>query len=76
MMPELSAVMTRKVMTITPDHLLVNALHRMHDNGFRHMPVVENGWPVGMVSVRDALASDLITFEREEEIKERLTEVM
>ena len=73
---ELSAVMTRKVMTITPDHLLVNALHRMHDNGFRHMPVVENGRPIGMISVRDALGSDLIRFEMEEEIKERLTEVM
>ena len=73
---ELRAVMTRNVMTITPDHLLVNALHRMHDNGFRHMPVVENGRPVGMVSVRDALASDLIRFETEEAIKRRLTEVM
>ena len=73
---ELSAVMTRRVLTITPDHLLVNALHRMHDNGFRHMPVVENGVPVGMVSVRDALGSDLIRFEYEEEIKGRLTEVM
>jgi len=73
---ELSAVMTRKIMTITPDHLLVNALHRMHDNGFRHMPVVENGRPLGMVSVRDALISDLIRFEREEEIKERVTEAL
>jgi CBS domain-containing protein len=73
---ELSAVMTRKVMTITPDHLLVNALHQMHDNGFRHMPVVENGRPIGMISVRDALGSELIRFEVEEEIKERLTAIM
>jgi CBS domain-containing protein len=73
---ELRAVMTRKVMTITPDHLLVNALHRMHDNAFRHMPVVENGRPIGMVSVRDALVSELIRFETEEEIKERLTQIM
>ena len=73
---ELRAVMTGNVMTITPDHSLVNALHRLHDNGFRHMPVVENGRPVGMVSVRDALGSDLIRFEQEEKIKERLAEVM
>ena len=73
---ELSAVMTHRVMTITPDHPLLHALHLMHDNGFRHMPVVENGRPIGMVSVRDALGSDLTTFEREEEFKERLTEVM
>jgi CBS domain-containing protein len=73
---EVGAVMTRNVMTITPDHLLVNALHRMHDHGFRHMPVVEGGRPVGMVSVRDALGSDLIRFEGNEEIKKRITEVL
>jgi len=73
---EIGAVMTRNVMTITPDHPLVNALHRMHDCGFRHMPVVEGGRPVGMVSVRDALGSDLIRFETDEEIKKRLTEVL
>jgi CBS domain-containing protein len=73
---EIRAVMTRNVVTITPDRPLVNALHRMHDSGFRHMPVVENGRPVGMVSVRDALGSDLIRFESNEKLKERLTEVM
>ena len=73
---EVSAVMTRNVMTITPDRLLVNALHQMHGNGFRHMPVVENGRPVGMVSVRDTLGSELIRFEGEEETKKRLREIM
>ena len=73
---KLSAVMIRKVLTIGPDRPLVNALHRMRDNGFRHMPVVDNGVPIGIVSLRDALASDLIQFEAEEETKERLTEVM
>lgn len=73
---KLSAVMVRKVLTIGPDRPLVNALHRMHDNGFRHMPVVDNGVPIGIVSLRDALASDLIQFEAEKETKERLTEVM
>ena len=73
---EVSAVMTCKVMTITPDRLLVNALHQMRGNGFRHMPVVENGRPVGMVSVRDALGSELVRFEGEEETKKRLRDVM
>ncbi len=73
---KLGAVMIRKVMTISPDRSLVNALHRMHDNGFRHLPVVENGALIGMVSVRDALGSDLIQWEVEEQTKERLTKVM
>ena len=73
---ELSAVMARKVLTISPDRPLVNALHRMRDNGFRHMPVVENGIPRGMISVRNALASDLVQLETEEEVKEQLTRVL
>lgn len=73
---KLSAVMVRKVLTISPDRSLVNALHRMRDNGFRHMPVVEDGIPIGMVSVRDALVSDLLQLETEEEIKEQLSRVM
>jgi CBS domain-containing protein len=73
---KLGDVMARKVFTITPDRSLVNALHQMRDHGFRHMPVVENGWPVGMVSIRDALAADLFELEKNEATKERLSEVM
>src|SRR5436305_507743 len=73
---ELAAVMTRSPITITPDRLLVNALHRMHENGFRHLPVVKDGIPIGMVSVRDALGSDLMRFEEEEQVKEHLAEVI
>jgi CBS domain-containing protein len=72
----LEAVMTKKVMTITPDRLLVHALHLMHDYGFRHMPVVKNGEPIGMVSVRDALGCELVQFEDEENVKQRLMEIM
>ena len=31
----------------------------MHEGGFRHLPVVENDWPLGVVSARDALDDDL-----------------
>ena len=34
-------------------------LLQMHEQGFRHMPVVEDGRPVGMVSARNALDPDL-----------------
>ncbi|MCD6041050.1 MAG: putative signal-transduction protein with domain [Burkholderiales bacterium] len=39
----------------------------MHDNGFRHAPVVENGKPVGVVSARNALDPDLEEFTAEAE---------
>ena len=31
----------------------------MHEGKFRHLPVVEFGRPLGMVSMRDALDDDL-----------------
>ncbi len=30
----------------------------MHDGRFRHVPIVEDGRPIGMVSVREALHTD------------------
>ena len=48
-----------------PDLPLLNALHMMHQYGFRHVPIVEDGWPIGVVSVRDALGAELSQFENE-----------
>lgn len=61
----LAEVMTREPRTVGVGRSLGYALHVMHDGGFRHLPVVDNGRPVGMVSVRDALGSELMQFERE-----------
>ncbi len=58
----LSEVMTRAPQTIHPDKPFADALHLMHVNGFRHVPVVEDGRPVGMVSARDALGPELEDF--------------
>ncbi|MBI1990960.1 MAG: CBS domain-containing protein [Betaproteobacteria bacterium] len=55
----LSEVMTRTPHTIHPDKPFADALHLMHVNGFRHVPVVEDGRPIGMVSARDALGPEL-----------------
>ena len=45
--------MTRAPMTIGPDASTTEALDTMLEQGFRHLPVVENGSLVGMVSMRD-----------------------
>ena len=58
----LAEVMTRNPRTIHPDKPFPDALHLMHEGGFRHVPVVENGRPVGMISARDALGPELEDF--------------
>lgn len=72
---EISQVMTRAVTTISPEKPVLHALHEMHENSFRHVPVVENGAPVGIVSIRDALGDELIAFERELEVKQAIRQI-
>jgi CBS domain-containing protein len=50
---EVSSWMTREPKTVGPDEDVEDALRTMLDNGFRHLPVVEGGEVIGMVSIRD-----------------------
>jgi CBS domain-containing protein len=59
---QLAEVMTRDPRTIHPDKPFPDALHVMYEGGFRHVPVVEDGRPVGMISARDALGPELEDF--------------
>jgi CBS domain-containing protein len=47
--------MTRDPETVTPADTLAFALGKMDAGGYRHLPVVTGGRPVGVVSVRDVL---------------------
>jgi len=55
----LADVMTPQPQTMHPDEPFVKALRLMHKHGFRHLPVVEHGRPLGVVSARDALDDDI-----------------
>lgn len=61
-------VMTPQPQTTHPDEPFVRALRTMHEGRFRHLPVVEFGRPIGIVTVRDALDEDLadLRFELEQ----------
>jgi len=69
-------VMTTKPKTIGPDKAVGHALLMMHEGGFRHVPVVEHGKPLGMISARDALGLELQEFEGELQQREHIGEVM
>jgi CBS domain-containing protein len=47
--------MTPDPETIRPTDTLAFALHKMDSGGYRHLPVLKDGQPLGMVSVRDML---------------------
>jgi len=45
--------MTPEVITVPPSMPAAEAAQTMLDQNFRHLPVVEDGRPVGIVSMRD-----------------------
>lgn len=72
----LAAVMTDKLQTASPDKPLAHALHLMFEGGFRHVPVVEDGRPVGMVSARNALGLEIHQFEQELKERDHIAEIL
>lgn len=50
-----SEVMTSKVISASPDDLVDSAMQTMSDKRIRHLPIVENGEILGMLSVGDLL---------------------
>jgi CBS domain-containing protein len=48
-----SAIMTTPVVFVTPQNTVDECMAIMTNRRFRHLPVVENGVPVGIVSIGD-----------------------
>lgn len=58
--PDFSNIPVRRFMTADPEAVSVTdnlafALHKMDIGGYRHLPVVKDGKPIGVISVRDML---------------------
>jgi CBS domain-containing protein len=68
----LAEVMTRNPATIRSDSTALAALRRMHDGGFRHLPVVDGSRLVAIVSLRDFFGAEFQELEREVEFQEKL----
>ena len=68
----LTDVMTPEPKTMGPEKTYGHALLLMQENGFRHVPVIEGGRPVGIISSRNALDPDLEEFTSEERRREHL----
>ena len=55
-------VMTAEPKTLDPTQCYGHALVIMQENGFRHVPVVEDGKAIGIISSRNAMDPDLEEF--------------
>ncbi|MBZ4210523.1 MAG: CBS domain-containing protein [Rhodoferax sp.] len=62
----LADVMTVEPITLSPEKSYGHALLLMQENGFRHVPVVQNGVPIGIISSRNAMDPEMEQFVWEE----------
>jgi len=68
-------IMVRNVVTVDLAHAFADCLRLMHQHGIRHLPVVDNGKVVTVISIRDLL-SEAVTHHAKiiaELERERLT---
>jgi CBS domain-containing protein len=59
--------MTRNVATCGEDDSVASIMERMTEGKFRHLPVVENGNLVGLISIGDVVKQRVDQIERESE---------
>jgi CBS domain-containing protein len=60
-----SQSMTRKVSTCTENETIASLMERMTEGKFRHLPVVDQGRLVGIVSIGDVVKHRLHEMERD-----------
>ena len=72
----LRSVMTRDVETIGAEEPVWEAVRRMDEGGFRHLPVLDRNRLVGMMSIRDAIGREIEIFEQDCQEKEAIAEIL
>ena len=69
---KLKEVATKNPVTLTPEGSAIDALRTMNDGGFRHLPIIDNGRVLGVISRSDFTGIEIDRLDEEEHIKEVL----
>jgi CBS domain-containing protein len=67
---KLAEVMTQRPDTVGPTTLAIDALRMMQDGHYRHLPVVEKGRLVGIISRRDFFGQEQSIVDEEDHLAE------
>ncbi len=60
-------LMTREVITCQPDSTVAEIVELMNKHAIRHLPVLEEGRLIGVISMRDVVNNRLLELEAENE---------
>jgi CBS domain-containing protein len=76
--PRVGDVMTRNVVTVTPDDDVVDAASIMGERRIRHLPVVVDGKLCGVVGIRDVLRIlvELLWRDHDADARERARDLL
>ena len=69
---QVSALMTKSLITCAPNETALSALEQMSKGRFRHMPVLEDGALVGMISIGDVVNHRLAELAMERDALESM----
>ncbi len=58
-----SEIMSPKVITVSPEQTTEDCMNLMSDKRIRHLPVIENGQVIGVLSIGD-LVKETITYQQ------------
>ena len=72
----IEAVMTRDPVTVGAEKPFTEALNIMHAGQFRHVPVLDDGELIGLVSSRDAMGPELEQFMYTKILEEQARDVL
>ncbi|WP_095589832.1 CBS domain-containing protein [Actibacterium ureilyticum] len=70
MSDSVDALMTKAIVSCSPSDDTVDVLQKMSDGRFRHMPVVEDGKMVGLISIGDVVKARLAQLAMEKDALE------
>ena len=73
---EIQNVMTRDTVIINPQGQFGQALYLMHEYKVNHIPVVQDGKPLGVISVSEALLTDVAEYAHQAEMLDHIGEVL
>lgn len=65
-----ATLMTRKLVTCSPDDTALTALEMMTKGRFRHLPVLDKGQMIGLISIGDAVKARLDELSQENQALE------
>ena len=73
---QIQSVMTHDTVVISPESKFGHALYLMHEYQINHIPVVDGGKPVGIISISEAVISDLEPYAHKAEMLDHIAEIL